>query len=86
MKKDTHPENYRPVIFVDAGSQEKFLIESTIETEEIGKWKDGKEYPQVTVEVSSASHPFFTGQEKVIDTAGRVEKFKERQQRARGKK
>tara|TARA_B100000683_G_C12236548_1_gene451324 strand:+ start:69 stop:320 length:252 start_codon:yes stop_codon:yes gene_type:complete len=78
MKKDIHPDNYRPVIFLDNASKEQFLIASTIETEKTGKWTDGKEYPLCEVEVSSASHPFYTGQEKVLDTAGRVERFKAR--------
>ena len=78
MKKDIHPENYRKVIFVDNSSDDKFLIGSTIETEKTGKWEDGTEYPLVEVEISSASHPFYTGQEKVLDTAGRVERFKAR--------
>jgi large subunit ribosomal protein L31 len=76
MKKDIHAKNYRPVIFFDTSSGKKFLISSTIETKETGKWEDGKTYPQHSVEISSASHPFYTGQEKVLDTAGRVEKFK----------
>lgn len=78
MKSDIHPENYRPVIFHDNSSGERFLIGSTIETEKTDKWEDGNEYPVAYVEVSSASHPFYTGQEKVMDTAGRVEKFKAR--------
>lgn len=82
MKKDIHPENYRKVIFVDNSSDEKFLIGSTIETEKTGVWTDNKEYPLVEVEISSASHPFYTGQEKVLDTAGRVERFKQRQAKA----
>lgn len=83
MKKDIHPENYRSVIFVDNSSDQKFLIGSTIETEKTAKWEDGKEYPMVEVEISSASHPFYTGQEKVLDTAGRVERFKARANRAK---
>ncbi len=83
MKKDIHPENYRKVIFLDTSSDEKFLIGSTIKTEKTGKWEDGKEYPQVDVEISSASHPFYTGQEKVLDTAGRVERFKARRAAAK---
>lgn len=82
MKKDIHPENYRKVIFLDNSSGEKFLIGSTIESSQTGKWEDGKEYPQVEVEISSASHPFYTGQEKVLDTAGRVERFKNRRAKA----
>lgn len=83
MKKDIHPENYRKVIFVDNSSDEKFLVGSTIETEKTGTWTDNKEYPLVEVEISSASHPFYTGQEKVLDTAGRVERFKQRRAKAK---
>lgn len=82
MKKDIHPENYRKVIFLDNSSGEKFLIGSTIESTKTDKWEDGKEYPLVDVEISSASHPFYTGQEKVLDTAGRVERFKSRRAKA----
>lgn len=85
MKTDIHPENYRLVIFKDNSSGERFLIGSTIETTETDTWTDGKEYPLTTVDVSSASHPFYTGQEKVMDTAGRVDRFKQRMAKA-GKK
>lgn len=78
MKKDIHPTSYRTVIFEDVTSGKRFLIGSTIETEKKDKWEDGKEYPAVQVEISSASHPFYTGTAKTIDTAGRVEKFKTR--------
>lgn len=78
MKTDIHPDNYRLVIFHDNSSGERFLIGSTVATTEMDKWEDGKEYPLTHVEVSSASHPFYTGNEKVMDTAGRVEKFKTR--------
>ncbi len=78
MKKDLHPEGYRTVIFEDVTSGKRFLIGSTIETTKSDKWEDGKEYPVFQVEISSASHPFYTGQSKTIDTAGRVEKFKQR--------
>lgn len=78
MKKDLHPEEYRSVIFEDVTSGQRFLIGSTIATEKTDKWEDGKEYPVFQVEISSASHPFYTGQSKTIDTAGRVEKFKAR--------
>lgn len=83
MKKDIHPQNYRLVIFSDNSNGEKFLIPSTIETKETGKWTDGKEYPLYNVEISSTSHPFYTKEEKIIDTAGRVEKFKKRQSKAK---
>ncbi len=78
MKKDIHPEGYRPVIFEDVTAGRRFLIASTIETEKTDKWDDGKEYPLYQVEISSASHPFYTGQSKIVDTAGRVEKFRAR--------
>lgn len=78
MKKDIHPENFRKVIFEDNSSGARFLIASTVQTDEKDKWEDGKEYPLHKVEISSASHPFYTGQSKTIDTAGRVEKFKQR--------
>ncbi len=77
MKKDIHPKNYRMVIFQDSSSGAMFLIGSTIETKETGTF-EGKEYPLTKVEISSASHPFYTGNEKVLDSAGRVEKFKAR--------
>lgn len=83
MKKEIHPKNYRPVIFADNSSDAKFLISSTIETKEKAKWTDGKEYPVKYVEISSASHPFYTNEEKTIDSAGRVEKFKTRQSKAK---
>ena len=86
MKKDIHPENYRKVIFRDNSSGEEFLISSTVETTETSKWTDDKEYPFYSVEISSASHPFYTGKEKMIDTAGRVEKFKARQAAAKQSK
>ncbi len=82
MKEDIHPDNYREVIFVDNASGEKFLLFSTVETTKTAKLK-GKEYPQYTVEISSASHPVYTGEKRTIDTAGRVEKFKSRQQAAK---
>lgn len=82
MKADIHPQNYRQVIFHDNSSGERFLLGSTIETQATDKWTDGKEYPVAYVDVSSASHPFYTGQEKVMDTAGRVERFKARASKA----
>jgi len=86
MKTDIHPENYRPVIFHDNSSEKRILVGSTIETEKTEKWTDGKEYPIAFVDVSSASHPFYTGQEKTMDTAGRVERFKTRAQKAKKSK
>ena len=78
MKAEIHPENYRMVIFHDNSSDERLLVGSTIETTATDKWTDGKEYPLARVDVTSASHPFYTGQEKVMDMAGRVERFKAR--------
>ncbi len=78
MKKDIHPQNYRKVIFEDVSNGAQFLIGSVIATTEKGKWEDGKEYDLFKVEISSASHPFYTGKETVLDTAGRVDKFKKR--------
>jgi large subunit ribosomal protein L31 len=86
MKKDIHPKEYRPVVFVDNSNGAQFLISSTIQTKEKAKWTDGKEYPAFHVEISSASHPFYTNQEKILDSAGRVEKFKTRQSKATSKK
>jgi large subunit ribosomal protein L31 len=77
MKEGIHPE-YREVVFQDTSSGFKFLTRSTIKTSETIKWEDGNTYPLVKVEVSSASHPFFTGQKLLVDTAGRVEKFNKR--------
>lgn len=82
MKAEIHPKNYRPVIFHDNSSGARFLVSSTIASSATEKWEDGKEYPVAYVDVSSASHPFYTGQEKVMDTAGRVERFKARAEKA----
>jgi large subunit ribosomal protein L31 len=82
MKKEIHPKEYRPVIFVDNSNGASFLISSTIKTKETAKWTDGKEYPAYHVEISSSSHPFYTNQEKSMDSAGRVERFKTRQSKA----
>jgi large subunit ribosomal protein L31 len=81
MKEDTHPDNFRKVIFHDTTSGEEFLFASTVETDETGEY-EGEEYPLTRIEMSSASHPFYTGVEKVVDTAGRVEKFEARAQKA----
>jgi large subunit ribosomal protein L31 len=87
MKKNIHPQDYKMVIFHDNSSDERILIGSTVETKETDTWTDGKEYPMKRVDVSSASHPFYTGQEKIMDTAGRVDRFKQRQAKAgKGKK
>ncbi len=80
MKKDIHP-NYRPVVFQDQGADFAFLTRSTIETKETIQWEDGNEYPLVKVEISSKSHPFYTGKQNIVDTAGRVDRFKKKYQR-----
>ena len=77
MKKDIHPE-YKEVVFQDVQSDFKFLTRSTMTSDEKIKWEDGKEYPLIKVEVSSASHPFYTGKKIFVDTAGRVEKFNQK--------
>lgn len=77
MKKEIHP-NYREVVFLDTSSDFKFLTRSTIETSETIEWEDGKTYPLYKIEVSSNSHPFYTGKKMILDTAGRVEKFNRR--------
>ena len=82
MKKDIHPETYRTVIFHDNSNNDRLLIGSTAESNETDTWTDGKEYPLVKIEISSASHPFYTGTEKRLDTAGRAEKFRKRLEKA----
>ena len=77
MKKDIHPQGYRPVVFHDLASGAQFLIGSTIVADETVKF-EGKEYPKATVEISSKSHPFYTGEDRTLDKAGRVERFKQR--------
>jgi large subunit ribosomal protein L31 len=74
MKQGIHPE-YKEVVFFDTTSDFKFLTKSTMTSEETIKWEDGNEYPVIKIEVSSASHPFYTGKKIFVDTAGRVEKF-----------
>ena len=86
MKSDIHPTNYRPVVFQDLNNDQTFLVRSTATSDETIKWTDGNEYPLVKVHISSASHPFYTGQEKMIDVEGRVDRFKARQDAAKAKK
>ncbi len=78
MKKDLHPQDYRFVVFQDEAADFAFLTQSTATSNEKIKWEDGKEYPLIKMHISSASHPFFTGEEKIIDTEGRVDRFKAR--------
>ena len=81
-KKELHPKDYRAVVFMDEAANFSFLTKSTAKSEETIKWEDGKEYPLVKVQISSKSHPFFTGEEKIIDTEGRVDRFKARAAKA----
>lgn len=76
MKTDLHPTDYRPVVFSDDVAGFAFLTQSTAPTNDTIAWEDGNEYPLVKVHISSASHPFFTGEEKIIDTEGRVDRYK----------
>lgn len=82
MKKDLHPKDYRTVVFEDLNNGFKVLTKSTIKTTDVTVWEDGLEYPLVKVHISSASHPFYTGDEKLLDIEGRVDKFKARQEAA----
>ena len=75
MKKGIHPENYRLVVFKDMSNGETFLTKSTAPSKETIKYEDGNEYPLIKVEISNTSHPFYTGKMKLVDTAGRVDKY-----------
>ncbi len=78
MKKGTHPENYRLVVFKDMSNDTTFLTKSTTATNETITWEDGNEYPLIKVEISNTSHPFYTGKSMFVDTAGRIDKFKKK--------
>lgn len=78
MKKNLHPSDYRPVVFQDINNGFNFLTRSTANSDESIKWEDGNEYPLIKVHISSASHPYFTGEERIVDIEGRVDKFKAR--------
>ncbi|MFM9908486.1 MAG: type B 50S ribosomal protein L31 [Chitinophagaceae bacterium] len=78
MKKGIHPDHYRFVIFKDMSNGVTFLSRSAAQTKETIKWEDGNEYPLLKLEISNTSHPFFTGQKIMVDTAGRIDKFKKR--------
>ena len=82
-KKELHPKDYRDVVFMDEAANFSFLTKSTAKSEEVIKWEDGNEYPLVKIQISSKSHPFFTGEEKIIDTEGRVDRFKARAEKAK---
>ena len=77
MKADIHPK-YQAVVFQDVSSNFAFLTRSTMTSKETMKWEDGKEYPVIKVEISSQSHPFYTGKHKIVDSGGRVDKFRRR--------
>jgi large subunit ribosomal protein L31 len=78
MKKDLHPSNYRLVVFKDMSNGFTFLTRSTASSKETIKWEDGNEYPVIKLEISNTSHPFFTGTNLLVDTAGRIDKFKKK--------
>ena len=78
MKKDVHPENYRLVVFKDMSNDYSFISKSCAPSSETTKWEDGNEYPLIKLEISHKSHPFFTGKMQLVDTAGRIYKFKNR--------
>lgn len=75
MKQDIHPKSYRFVVFKDMSNGSTFLTRSTAGSKETIKWEDGNEYPLIKLEISNTSHPFFTGQKMLVDTAGRIDKF-----------
>ncbi len=78
MKADIHPKEYRLVVFQDMSNGYSFITRSTVKTKETIKWEDGNEYPLMKLEISHTSHPFYTGKMKLVDSAGRVDKFKNR--------
>ena len=78
MKKDIHPKDYRLVVFKDMSNDYTFMTKSTAQTKDTITWEDGKEYPLIKLEISHTSHPFYTGKMKLVDTAGRVDKFRNR--------
>jgi large subunit ribosomal protein L31 len=78
MKKDIHPKNYKFVVFKDMSNGHMFLSKSTAGSKEMVKWEDGKEYPVIKLEISNTSHPFYTGKNVLVDTAGRIDKFNKR--------
>lgn len=82
MKKGIHPESYRFVVFKDMSNGETFLGKSTTKSSETITWEDGNEYPVIKLEISNTSHPFYTGKNVLVDTAGRIDKFKKRYAKA----
>ena len=84
MQKGIHPESYRFVIFKDMSNGTSFLSKSTAYSKEMVKWEDGNEYPVIKLEISNTSHPFYTGKNILVDTAGRIDKFKKRYAKKEG--
>ncbi len=78
MKKDIHPKNYRLVVFKDMSNGVSFLSRSAAHSRETTQWEDGNEYPLIKLEISNTSHPFYTGKNMLVDTAGRIDKFKKK--------
>ena len=78
MKKDIHPKTYKQVVFKDMSNGYSFLSRSTASSKEMVKWEDGNEYPLIKLEISNTSHPFYTGKNVLVDTAGRIDKFRKR--------
>lgn len=85
MKDGIHPKDYRPVVFKDASTDFTFLSRSTVKSDKTIVWEDGNTYPLVTMDVTSASHPFYTGEQRIVDTAGQVDRFMRRLQTAQSK-
>ena len=85
MKQGIHPENYRLVVFKDMSNGFSFLSRSTANSRETVQWEDGKEYPIIKLEISNTSHPFYTGKNVLVDTAGRIDKFKKRYEKRENK-
>lgn len=82
MRKDIHPKEYRLVVFKDISNDFSFITRSTVNTKETTTWEDGKEYPLVKLEISNTSHPFYTGKIKLVDTTGRVDKFRQKMEKS----
>ncbi len=82
MRKDIHPKEYRLVVFKDISNDFSFITRSTVSTKESVTWEDGKEYPLVKLEISNTSHPYYTGKIKLIDTTGRVDKFRQKMEKS----
>ena len=82
MRKDIHPKEYRLVVFKDISNDISFITRSTVNTKESVKWEDAKEYPLVKLEISNTSHPFYTGKIKLVDTTGRVDKFRQKMEKS----